>query len=129
MRTPFYAKPAAIIVFVLFLSSCKKSGPSLCDCKPDDYIGTVSVFSGGLNDPRGLKFGPDGYLYVAEGGIGGSDSTTSCMQVVPPVGPYRGSNTGSRISRISPGGSRSTYVNGLPSSQTAMGEISGVADI
>lgn len=28
---------------------------------------TVSVFASGLNNPRGLKFGSDGFLYVAEG--------------------------------------------------------------
>lgn len=129
MRTPL-SRPAVIAVAVtLLLSSCRKHLPPFCNCSPDEIVATVSVFSSGLNDPRGLKFGPDGYLYVAEGGIGGSDSTTSCIQVVPPVGPYKGSNTGSRISRISPGGTRSTYVNGLPSSQTALGEISGVADI
>jgi len=129
MRTSL-SKPAVIAVAVtLLLSSCRKNLPPFCNCSPDEIVATVSVFSSGLNDPRGLKFGPDGYLYVAEGGIGGSDSTTSCIQVVPPVGPYKGSNTGSRISRISPAGTRSTYVNALPSSQTAMGEISGVADI
>jgi hypothetical protein len=129
MRTPL-SRPAVIAVAVaLLFSSCRKNLPPFCHCSPDEIVATVSVFSSGLNDPRGLKFGPDGYLYVAEGGLGGSDSTTSCMQVVPPVGPYKGSNTGSRISRVSANGARSTYVDGLPSSTTAMGEISGVADI
>jgi glucose/arabinose dehydrogenase len=37
--------------------------------------GSVKVFATGLNNPRELKFGPDGYLYVAEGGTGGTNST------------------------------------------------------
>jgi hypothetical protein len=129
MRTPFYAKLSAVIGLLVVFSSCKKNIPSVCHCKPDEYIGTASVFSTGLNNPRGLKFGPDGYLYVAEGGIGGADSSTNCMQVIPPIGPYKGSATGSRISRIMRDGTRSTYVDSLPSSQTAMGDISGVADV
>ena len=32
----------------------------------------VSVFATGLDNPRGLKFGPDGELYVAEGGAAGT---------------------------------------------------------
>ena len=28
----------------------------------------ISVYATGFNNPRGLKFGPDGHLYVAEGG-------------------------------------------------------------
>ncbi|NUS38868.1 MAG: ScyD/ScyE family protein [Lysobacter sp.] len=94
---------------------------------------TVSVFATGLYNPRGLKFGPDGYLYVAEGGKGGTHSTVGqCTQVVAPVGPYTGSYTGGRISRISAHGVRTTVTSQLPSSQTspALGSlISGVADV
>ena len=93
----------------------------------------VSLLTSGLDNPRGLTFGPDGNLYVAEGGRGGNLSTTpaDCEQVPFPVGPYRGGFT-ARISKITPAGVRTTVVDGLPSSQTspALGNLaSGVADV
>ena len=94
---------------------------------------TITVFATGLNNPRGLKFGPDGNLYVAEGGIGGTNSTVGqCDQVVAPVGPYTGSQTGARVSMFDRNGARTTVVDNLPSSQTSAAEgslVQGVADV
>ena len=91
----------------------------------------VTVVASGLNNPRGLAFGPDGALYIAEGGTGGTASTDGqCAQVLPPIGPYTGGFTAS-ISRISPWGTQTVVASGLPSSQTAppMSFVSGVADV
>ena len=105
---------------------------------PDRAVATspnlVSVFATGLNNPRGLKFGPDGFLYVAEGGTGGLNSTDGiCDQVIAPVGPYTANVTGARVSKIDPvSGLRTTVLDNLPSSQTsaeAGALISGVADV
>ncbi|HXS55551.1 MAG TPA: ScyD/ScyE family protein [Hanamia sp.] len=115
----------------IIFSSCKKLPPGLacdCNCSPNDLVATSSVYATGLNLPRGLKFGPDGNLYVAEAGVGGTNLVTSCQQVIPPVGPYKGSDIGSRISEIS-NGQRITVADNLPSSTDAMGDIMGVGDV
>ena len=94
----------------------------------------VKVFATGLKNPRGLKFGPTGRLYVAEGGDGrGNDSTIGqCTQVPFPVGPYHGGPTGGRISRINWKGERSTVTDQLPSSRANEiigGDVEGVGDV
>ena len=91
----------------------------------------VTVVASGLNNPRGLAFGPGGALYVAEGGTGGTASTAGqCAQVPAPIGPYTGGLTAS-ISKISRQGTRTVVASGLPSSQTAppMSFVTGVADV
>ncbi len=105
---------------------------SLRHATAQGFSSNVSVYATGLNNPRGLKFGPDGNLYVAEGGTGGTASTIGqCDQVQFPVGPYTGGYT-ARISKISANGVRTTVADGLPSSQTtaALGSlVSGVSDV
>jgi hypothetical protein len=89
----------------------------------------ATVYGAGLEGPRGLRFGPDGFLYVAEAGTGGSFSTgTACTQVPPPVGPYTG-GPNSRISKISPSHVVSTVATGFPSTQDAQGDLIGMADV
>jgi hypothetical protein len=97
----------------------------------------VSIFASGFNNPRGLTFGPDGNLYVAEGGLGGSHSTVGvCPQAHGAAAPYLGSShdpvLGGRISKISPARVVSTVVNALPSSQTSPALnnlVSGVSSV
>jgi hypothetical protein len=122
-----------VLIVVLSVVSCRKDIGQFCDCDQDDLVATVSVLASGLNNPRGLTFGPDGSLYVAEGGIGGANSTAGqCTQVEPPIGPVTGSNYGARILRVDKAGNVTTVADSLPSSQTSTESgslVSGVGDV
>lgn len=87
------------------------------------------VYASGLEGPRGLIFGPDGLLYIAEAGHGGTQATpANCLAVPPPVGPYKG-GPNARISRVESNGIRTTVVSGLPSGVGAGGDTVGVASV
>lgn len=97
----------------------------------DGLSANAAVFATGLDGPRGLTFGPDGSLYVAEAGRGGTTSTVGrCDQVPNPVGPYTSGMT-ARISKIDTNGNRTTVVDGLPSgiSPLPTGDTLGAEDV
>ena len=96
---------------------------------PAQLSANAVVVASGLEAPRGLRFGPDGDLYVAEAGTGGTTSTSGqCAQVIPPVGPYTGGLT-ARISKFDKNWNRTTVASGLASATDAMGDLQGVADL
>ena len=120
---------AGLFSLALLATACTKDLKHLCDGNEKP---TVKVFATRLNNPRGLKFDAYGNLFVAEGGAGGTNSTAKVCDQVPGAGPYTGSPTGGRISKISPTGVRTTITSKLPSSQTNPGLgsfVSGVADV
>jgi hypothetical protein len=110
---------------VTVLAACVVTQPTQAQTSTNVHV----LVAGGLEGPRGLRFGPDGNLYVAEAGTGGSNSTQKlCTQVIPPVGPYTGGKTG-RISKVDMSGNVTTVATGFASTVDAMGDISGVADL
>jgi hypothetical protein len=108
------------LTLILLLVSLTQADPS-----PN-----VSVFAKGLIFPRGLKFGNDGNLYVAEAGTGGNMQTVGqCQQVPAPLGPANGGFT-ARISKINRAGVRTTVVDQLPSNTDSLvGDAIGIADL
>ncbi|WP_426165398.1 ScyD/ScyE family protein [Sandarakinorhabdus sp. DWP1-3-1] len=86
----------------------------------------ASAIVSGLNNPRGLAFGGDGALYIAESGFLDPAGTGPTVDIRGAT--YRFGETGS-ITRFA-GGSQSRIVVGLPSlSAIVTGETAGPQDI
>jgi len=85
---------------------------------------TMEEVMHGLITPRGLAFGPDGGLYVAEAGNGGDGPS-----IVLGSGNEAFLGASSGLSRLL-GGEQTRVLEGLPSVATAAGlEANGLADI
>jgi hypothetical protein len=70
-----------------------------------------TVIATGLNNPRHLSFGPDGALYVAEAGAGG---TSNCTNVAGPEGGEQCVGPTGSITQIA-NGTQTRVLTGLPS--------------
>jgi len=82
--------------------------------KPVAAAGTVSVVMSGLDNPRGLAFGPQGALYVAEAGRGGDGP---CFFLRGGTRCYGATGAVSRLWR----GEQARIATGLPSHAPASG--------
>jgi len=89
-----------------------------------------TVFATGLNNPRHMRVGPDGMLYVAEAGLGGSQLATCepADNLFTAFGPYMGGLSG-RVSRIRPDGSVETVAEGFASFIDGTLEVLGTSDV
>jgi sugar lactone lactonase YvrE len=86
---------------------------------------TVTLVASGLNNPRGIAFGPEGGLYVAEAGYGGPVSCGVGPDGVPASFGFSGSVTRIDLEK----GTQERIVTGLPSKSAPNGTASGPVDI
>ncbi len=85
-----------------------------------------------MTNPRGLTFGPDGNLYVAEAGTGGeqtaADIDPSCPAMVNVFSPFTAGYSG-RVTRVLGDGTTETVADNLPSVTDVTGASLGPTDV
>lgn len=131
IRTAF--KPATVLTGLMLVSSSVLHADSFGPTSATKHASSgpsVTTYATGLTNPRGLAFGPDGHLYVAEAGTGGNQLAT-CDPVdnmFTQDMPYMAGFTG-RVSRLLPDGTRETVASGLPSALDGFGDALGPTDL
>ena len=132
IRTRF--KIATMIAALLLTASsvlhAGPSGPS-SDRKHGPSRPSVTKYATGLTSPRGLTFGPDGKLYVAEAGVGGLMSPAGgpgCPVDINIYSPYTAGFSG-RVIRVRTNGKKDVVADNLPSMTDNTGANYGPTDV
>ena len=127
-------KSAALIAGFMLLGSsvlhADSFGPSN-DRKHGHSRPSVKTYATGLTSPRGLTFGPDRHLYVAEAGIGGELAPTGepgCPIDINIYSPYTAGYTG-RVIRVRANGRKEVVADHLPSMTDNSGANYGPTDV
>lgn len=121
----FQAKRTTLVlmflsVFLLFMAAVSLSSGRV-SAAPN---ATMAVIASGLNHPRGMQFGPNGGLYIAEAGTGGAGPCT----ILPTGLTVCYGTTGAVVEVL--GGVQSDYITGIPSlGDTPLTEGIGAHDI
>jgi hypothetical protein len=91
----------------------------------------VTKYATGLSSPRGLTFGPDGKLYVAEAGVGGTLTPTGepgCPVDINIYSPFTAGYSG-RVIRVRANGKKEVVADNLPSMTDNTGANLGPTDV
>jgi hypothetical protein len=128
-------KPATVLTGFVLVSSSVLYADSFGPLSATTYASSgpsVTTYATGLTSPRGLTFGPDGSLYVAEAGIGGEqtpgDIDPDCPVYVNIYSPYTAGYSG-RVVRVLADGTTETVVDNLPSITDVTGASLGPTDV
>ncbi len=89
--------------------------------------GGLPVVASGLTNPRGVTWDPDGTLYVALAGSGGSNPATEEAPTSQVIGPWLGGPTAA-VARIEDG-CPVAVATGLPSARERTGGVLGADDV
>lgn len=119
------SRAAPLLVSFLLLGACTAEPPLSPKTAPAESragvsVASTSVVMSGLDSPRGLAWGPEGGLYVAE--AGSTVVTGPCAAVYRGVNCYSGTGAITRLWR----GRQERVASGLPSLyNAAVGDIVG----
>lgn len=124
-------KAATAIAGLVFLSSSVLHADSFASSNDRRHRASVKTYATGLSSPRGLTFGPDRNLYVAEAGVGGELEPAGgpgCPVLPNIYSPYTAGYSG-RVIRVRANGKKEVVADHLPSMTDVTGASYGPTDV